>query len=101
MFEATQGRNEFTNEAFKLAEDYHDFRSLASLCHKGKVYPPQENPNAERIEAYIDKYSSLVPFLADSATGTPASDPPPPEQVSKAISLQVGLFSSVNADLWR
>ena len=55
-FEATQGRNEFTNEAFKLAEDYHDFRSLASLCHKGKVYPPQENPNAERIEAYIDKF---------------------------------------------
>ena len=52
----TKGKNDFTNEAFKLAEDYHDFRSLASLCHKGKVYPPQENPNAERIEAYIDKF---------------------------------------------
>ena len=39
-----------------MAEDYHDFRSLASLCHKGKVYPPQENPNAARIEAYIDKF---------------------------------------------
>jgi neutral ceramidase len=43
------------------------------------------------LEAYIDKYSSLVPFLADSATGTPASDPPPPEQVSKAISLQTAV----------
>ncbi|KAH9485768.1 Neutral ceramidase 2 [Psilocybe cubensis] len=43
------------------------------------------------LEAYIDKYSSLVPFLADNSTGTPASDPPPPEQTSKAISLQTGV----------
>ncbi|KAF9558125.1 ceramidase [Agrocybe pediades] len=43
------------------------------------------------LEAYIDKYSSLVPFLADNATGTPASDPPPPEQTSKAISLQTAV----------
>ncbi|KAH9856929.1 Non-repetitive/WGA-negative nucleoporin C-terminal-domain-containing protein [Lenzites betulinus] len=49
-------RNGFANEAFKLAEDYHDFRSLASLCHKGKVYPPEENPNAARIEAYVEKF---------------------------------------------
>ncbi|KAH9900978.1 Non-repetitive/WGA-negative nucleoporin C-terminal-domain-containing protein [Cubamyces lactineus] len=49
-------RNGFADEAFKLAEDYHDFRSLASLCHKGKVYPPEENPNAARIEAYIEKF---------------------------------------------
>ncbi|CDO69523.1 hypothetical protein BN946_scf184785.g28 [Trametes cinnabarina] len=49
-------RNGFANEAFKLAEDYHDFRSLASLCHKGKVYPPEENPNAARIETYIEKF---------------------------------------------
>jgi neutral ceramidase len=41
------------------------------------------------LEAYIDKYTSLVPFLADTASGTPASDPPPPEQTSKAISLQL------------
>jgi len=40
------------------------------------------------LEAYIDKYSSLVPFLADNASGTPASDAPPPEQTPKAISLQ-------------
>ncbi|KAI0780884.1 Non-repetitive/WGA-negative nucleoporin C-terminal-domain-containing protein [Trametes elegans] len=49
-------RNGFANEAFRLAEDYHDFRSLASLCHKGKVYPPEENPNAARIETYIEKF---------------------------------------------
>lgn len=30
-----------------------------------------------------------MPFLADNASGTPASDPPPPEQTSKAISMQV------------
>ncbi|CDO72669.1 hypothetical protein BN946_scf184985.g88, partial [Trametes cinnabarina] len=35
-----------------------------------------------------DKYSSLVSFLADHATGQPTSDPAPPEQTSKAISLQ-------------
>ncbi|KAG6917249.1 hypothetical protein DXG01_003281 [Tephrocybe rancida] len=43
------------------------------------------------LEAYIDKYSSLVPFLADNATGVPASDPPPVDQTSKAISLQTGV----------
>jgi hypothetical protein len=41
------------------------------------------------LDAYIDKYSSLVPFLADNASGTPASDLAPSEQISKAISLQV------------
>ncbi|KIK60282.1 hypothetical protein GYMLUDRAFT_43572 [Collybiopsis luxurians FD-317 M1] len=40
------------------------------------------------LDAYIDKYSSLVPFIADTVTGTPASDAAPPEQTSKAISLQ-------------
>ncbi|PFH50435.1 hypothetical protein AMATHDRAFT_60966 [Amanita thiersii Skay4041] len=43
------------------------------------------------LEAYIDKYSSLIPFLSDKPTGTAASDPPPPEQTSKAISLQTGV----------
>ncbi|KAG6877927.1 hypothetical protein C0992_008967 [Termitomyces sp. T32_za158] len=43
------------------------------------------------LEAYIDKYSSLVPFLADNATGTPPSDPAPVDQTSKAISLQTGV----------
>ncbi|KAJ6578582.1 Neutral/alkaline nonlysosomal ceramidase [Mycena sp. CBHHK59/15] len=43
------------------------------------------------LEAYIDKYTSLVPFLADSPTGTPASDAAPPELTSSAISLQTGV----------
>jgi neutral ceramidase len=43
------------------------------------------------LDAYIDKYSSLTPFLGDNATGTPASDPPPTEQISKAISLKTGV----------
>ncbi|KII95439.1 hypothetical protein PLICRDRAFT_48400 [Plicaturopsis crispa FD-325 SS-3] len=40
------------------------------------------------LDAYIQKYSELLPYLADNATGTPASDAPPAEQTSKAISLQ-------------
>ncbi|KAF9525003.1 Neutral/alkaline nonlysosomal ceramidase [Crepidotus variabilis] len=43
------------------------------------------------LEAYIDKYTSLVSFLGGGAATTPASDPAPPEQTSKAISLQTGV----------
>ncbi|THH07802.1 hypothetical protein EW145_g3130 [Phellinidium pouzarii] len=43
------------------------------------------------LESYIDKYTSLVPFLAENATGTPASDAAPAEQTSKAISLQTAV----------
>ncbi|KAK2463027.1 hypothetical protein APHAL10511_004682 [Amanita phalloides] len=43
------------------------------------------------LEAYIDKYSSLVPYLSDSESEVPTSDPPPPERTSKAISLQTGV----------
>ncbi|EGO00524.1 hypothetical protein SERLA73DRAFT_178361 [Serpula lacrymans var. lacrymans S7.3] len=43
---------------------------------------------ASTLDAYIDKYGSLVSFLADNASGAPASDPAPAEQTSKAISLQ-------------
>ncbi|KZT09491.1 uncharacterized protein LAESUDRAFT_646564 [Laetiporus sulphureus 93-53] len=49
-------RNGFTGMAFGLAEEYQDFRSLASLCNMGTVYPPEENPYAARIEAYIMKF---------------------------------------------
>jgi len=41
------------------------------------------------LDAYIDKYSSMVQFLSDNASGTPSSDAPPAEQTSKSISLQV------------
>ncbi|KAG2015237.1 ceramidase [Coprinopsis cinerea AmutBmut pab1-1] len=43
------------------------------------------------LEAYIEKYSSLVPYLSDNTSGTPPSDAAPPEQTSKAISLQTGV----------
>lgn len=43
------------------------------------------------LEAYIDKYGSLVSYLADGATGAPPSDSAPPDQTSKAISLQTGV----------
>ncbi|KAJ7775556.1 Neutral/alkaline nonlysosomal ceramidase [Mycena metata] len=43
------------------------------------------------LEAYIDKYTSLVPFLADDVTGTPFSDPAPMEQISKAIDLSTSV----------
>jgi len=49
-------RNGFAADAFRLAEDYRDFRSLASLCHKDTVYPPHSNPNAMRIQTYVDKF---------------------------------------------
>jgi len=40
------------------------------------------------LEAYINRYSELVSYLADNATGSPSSNAAPPEQTSKAISLQ-------------
>ncbi|KAJ7066898.1 Neutral/alkaline nonlysosomal ceramidase [Mycena belliarum] len=43
------------------------------------------------LEAYIDKYTSLVPFLADKPSGTPSSDAAPPELTSSALSLQTGV----------
>ncbi|KAI0042653.1 Neutral/alkaline nonlysosomal ceramidase [Auriscalpium vulgare] len=44
------------------------------------------------LEAYIDKYGSLVSFLADNATGvSPQSDPAPPDLTGKAISLRTGV----------
>ncbi|KAJ7740568.1 Neutral/alkaline nonlysosomal ceramidase [Mycena metata] len=43
------------------------------------------------LEAYIDKYTSLVPFLADSPTGTPTSDAAPPELTSGALDLNTGV----------
>ncbi|KAK1236287.1 hypothetical protein PQX77_000448 [Marasmius sp. AFHP31] len=44
------------------------------------------------LEAYIEKYSSLLPYLGDNKpTTTPASDAPPAEQTSKAISLRTGV----------
>ncbi|KAF7317824.1 hypothetical protein MKEN_00870300 [Mycena kentingensis (nom. inval.)] len=44
------------------------------------------------LDAYLDRYARLVPFLADGAAGkTPESDPAPEEQISKSISLNTGV----------
>jgi neutral ceramidase len=56
----------------------------------------------DTLDAYIDKYTSLVTYLGPNATGTAASDPAAPEQTSKAISLQVPFpvlinFSSIHS----
>ncbi|TFK29976.1 methyltransferase type 11 [Coprinopsis marcescibilis] len=42
--------------AFALAEQYQDFESLVALCHRETIYPPENNPNFERIQAYIARY---------------------------------------------
>jgi hypothetical protein len=49
-------KNGHKESAFILAENYRDFASLASLCHKETVYPPHENPNADRIHHYIERF---------------------------------------------
>jgi len=46
---------------------------------------------ADTLDAYIDKYSSLLSYLADNATAgqVPPSDPAPPDLTSAAISFRV------------
>jgi nuclear pore complex protein Nup133 len=56
VFPAAPGVNNHASRAFVLAENYRDFRSLASLCHKGTTYPPENNPNAHRIQSYVEKF---------------------------------------------
>lgn len=55
-FRVISGRNGFQEHAFKLAEVYSDFASLVALCHRDTVYPPEKNPNYERIQTYIGRY---------------------------------------------
>ena len=46
----------FATRAFELAEKYRDFRSLAALCNKDLVYPPDQNPHASKIAEYIERF---------------------------------------------
>ncbi|KAF8892544.1 Non-repetitive/WGA-negative nucleoporin C-terminal-domain-containing protein [Infundibulicybe gibba] len=52
----TLRRNGHAEAAFDLAEKYRDFTSLAALCHRDNAYPPEENPNAPRIQSYIERF---------------------------------------------
>ena len=46
---------------------------------------------ADTLDAYVNKYSGLVSYLADNATAgaVPSSDPALPDLTSRAISLRV------------
>ncbi|TFK97318.1 Neutral/alkaline nonlysosomal ceramidase [Pterulicium gracile] len=43
------------------------------------------------LDAYIEKFSSLIPYLSDTVPAAPPSDPAPPNQESSYISLQTGV----------
>ncbi|KAJ4487908.1 hypothetical protein J3R30DRAFT_3654300 [Lentinula aciculospora] len=49
-------RNGHAQAAFTLAEKYQDYSSLAALCHRDTIYPPEENPNFARIQGYIERF---------------------------------------------
>ncbi|KAF8654069.1 hypothetical protein AX16_003602 [Volvariella volvacea WC 439] len=46
----------YADSAFALAEQYRDFRSLAALCHRETVYPPEQNPHHSRIQGYLERF---------------------------------------------
>lgn len=54
----TLHRNGFADDAFHLAELYQDFSTMVALCHKGQVFPPQQNADAARIQRYVDVYNA-------------------------------------------
>jgi len=53
---AMADKNGFATRAFDLAEKYRDFRSLAALCNKDQVYPLDQNPHANKIAEYIERF---------------------------------------------
>jgi neutral ceramidase len=73
------------------------YEGASTLFGSGKFYPRgflivfSDGLLLATLEAYINRYSELVSYLADNATGSPSSNAAPPEQTSKAISLQVSL----------
>ncbi|KAJ3744726.1 Non-repetitive/WGA-negative nucleoporin C-terminal-domain-containing protein [Lentinula detonsa] len=52
----TLRRGGHAQSAFKLAEKYQDFDSLAALCHRESIYPPEDNPNFARIQGYVERF---------------------------------------------
>lgn len=50
-------RHNLEKHAFKLAEEYRDFRSLVDLCHSSvPIYPPEVNAHYNFIRKFIEKY---------------------------------------------
>ncbi|KAF8625778.1 hypothetical protein AX15_005170 [Amanita polypyramis BW_CC] len=52
----TLRRTGYSDAAFTLAEKYRDFSSLAALCNRDTIYPPEENPNIDRIHNYLTRF---------------------------------------------
>lgn len=52
----TLRRHGHADAAFTLAEQYRDFSSLASLCHKETVFSPENNSHPLRIQAYFERF---------------------------------------------
>ncbi|KAI5123360.1 hypothetical protein M0805_001781 [Coniferiporia weirii] len=50
-------KHNMVKQAFSLAEDYRDFRSLADLCHSSPpIYPPSSNIHRDSLVRYIERY---------------------------------------------
>ncbi|KAI5890655.1 uncharacterized protein SCHCODRAFT_02632498 [Schizophyllum commune H4-8] len=45
-------------DAYHLAERYQDFSTLVALCNKGQVFPPEQNPEADKIRTYAELYNT-------------------------------------------
>jgi Neutral/alkaline non-lysosomal ceramidase, C-terminal len=69
-----------------------DLVCLLYIC--GVTQTPTVRKITDTLDAYIDKYTGLVPYLADYATtgAEPPSDPAPPDLSSQATSSLVGRF---------
>jgi hypothetical protein len=57
------GDHSLDEHAFELAERYQDFQSLAGLCTKDGVFPPEQNPHRVRIEQYTEQYKEAFAML--------------------------------------
>lgn len=80
-------REEYSVQRYEGASTiYGPCKDFRCTYHRGHL---THVPHTDTLEAYIDLYSSLVPYLRPNVTDTPPSDPPPPEQTSKAITLRV------------
>lgn len=68
---------------------FDDIRSMYVHHPRAASRANADEYSAGTLDAYINKYTSLVPYLSSTASGQPPSDPAPEDQTTKAISLQV------------
>lgn len=92
----TYGHYVTTREEYGI-QRYEGASTLYGPCKFNelhRVYKLDSDIFSVTLEAYIDKYSSLVSFLGSNVTSSPTSDAPPAEQTSKALSLRVRIYFS-------